>query len=345
MRPVKWHRDREEPMDRAYKAALAALIAFSCGASAQADEAVKVTVPVINTTFAPVFVALEKGYFKAEGLDVELVRIGGSGATSALIAGSVDYSGSPSSALSAVVKGADLRVVLINSGDPQFTLWSFDPGVTNVDGLRGKSVAIVTRGDTMEIAMRMFLKGRNLPADYVGFTALGDDGGRIAAIASGAQRYALLLRADVPRLRDMGVLKEARQLVDFGREFEMPTGGLAVAGKTLEAHPDRTKRFLRAVRKGVAYVKAFKAETVAVIQKRLPGASAEALAIDLDGTLSTMTPDGTMSLEAAARELAIRGELLGVAPDKIPSAPKIFDFSHVREANREIEASAWRPAP
>jgi hypothetical protein len=56
----------------------------------------------------------------------------------------------------------------------------------------------------MEIAMRMFLKGGNLPADYVGYTALGDDGGRIAAIASRAQRYALLLRADVPRLRDLG---------------------------------------------------------------------------------------------------------------------------------------------
>jgi NitT/TauT family transport system substrate-binding protein len=314
-------------------------------ATARADDAVKVTVPVINTTFSPVFVALEKGYFKSEGLDVELVRIGGSGATSALIAGSVDYSGSPSSALSAVVKGADLRVILINSSDPQFTLWSFDPGVTTVEGLKGKALAIVTRGDTMEIAMRMFLKSRNLPADYIGFTALGDDGGRIAAIAAGAQRYALLLRADVPRLRDMGVLKEAQQLVDFGREFEMPTGGLAVGGRSLEAHPDRTKRFLRALRKGVAYVKAFKAETVAVVQRRLPGARAEALAIDLDGALATMTEDGTMSIDAAARELAIRGELLGVAPDKLPSATKVFDFSLVREVNRELASSGWRPSP
>ena len=319
------------------------LLALACAASPRADEAIKVTVPVINTTFAPVFVAVEKGYFKAEGLDVDIVRIGGSGATSALIAGSVDYSGSPSSALSAIVKGAELRVILINSSDPQFTLWSFDPGVTTVEGLRGKSLAIVTRGDTMEIAMRMFLKGRSLPADYVGFTALGDDGGRIAAIASGAQRYALLLRADVPRLRDMGVLKDARQLVDFGREFEMPTGGLAVGAKALETHPDRTKRFLRAVRKGVAYMTSFKAETVAAVRKRLPGASAEALAIDLDGTLATITPDGTMSLEAAARELAIRGELLGVPTNKIPAAATVFDFSAVREVNRELEASAWRP--
>jgi len=326
---------------RAVFAIFAAMLAEA--GSAVAEDAIKVTVPVINTTFSPVFVAIEKGYFKGEGLDVELVRIGGSGATSALIAGSVNFSGSPSSALSAVVKGADLRVIHINSSDPQFTLWSFDPGVTSIEGLAGKSLAIVTRGDTMEIAMRMFLKGRNLPTDYVGFTALGDDGGRIAAIATGAQRYALLLRSDVPRLRDLGVLKEGRPLVDFGREFEMPTGGVAVAGRELEEQSERTKRFLRALRKGVAYVRAFKDEAVVVVQKRLPGTTKEALTTDLEGALATMTKDGTMALEAGARELAIRGELLGVPPDKIPSVEKVFDFSLVRAANREIEAANWRP--
>jgi hypothetical protein len=50
-----------------------------------------------------------------------------------------------------------------------------------------------------------------------------------------------------------------------------------------------------------------------------------------------------MALEAGARELAIRGELLGVPPDKIPSVEKVFDFSLVRAANREIEAANWRP--
>jgi ABC-type nitrate/sulfonate/bicarbonate transport system substrate-binding protein len=163
-------------------------------------------------------------------------------------------------------------------------------------------------------------------------------------LASGAQKYALLLRSDVPRLEALGALKGARSLVDFGREFEMPTGGVAVGGKELDAHPERTKRFLRGLRKGFAYVRAYKDEAVASVQKRLPGTAAAPLMVDLEAALAGFTKDGTMSVETAARELVIRGELLGVAADKIPPAEKIFDFKLVREANRELDAAAWKPA-
>ena len=321
----------------------AVAIATLAATSALAQDAIKFTVPVINTSFAHVFVAADRGYFKENGLDVELVRAGGSVATSALISGGVQFSGSPSSAFSAIVKGADIRVILINSSDPQFTLWSFDPEVTTIEALRGKSVATVTRGDTMEIAMSMFLKARGLPKDYVGYTALGDEGGRFAAISSGAQKYALLLRSDVPRLEALGVLKGGKILADFGKEFEMPTGGVAVAGKELDANPERVKKMLRALRQGVAYTRAFKDETIAFMQKRLPNTPREAIQRDLEAAISTQTKDGTVSMETAARELAVRGELLGAAPDKIPPVEKVFDFAPVRAVNAALAAEGWKP--
>jgi hypothetical protein len=71
--------------------AIVAMAACCLVANARAQDAIKMTVPVINTTFSRVFAALEKG--------------------------------------------ADLKVILINSSDPQFTLWSFDPAVQSIDGL------------------------------------------------------------------------------------------------------------------------------------------------------------------------------------------------------------------
>jgi hypothetical protein len=50
-----------------------------------------------------------------------------------------------------------------------------------------------------------------------------------------------------------------------------------------------------------------------------------------------------MSLAAAAKEIALRGELLGLAPDKIMPAEKVYDFSVVAEVDRELKAAGWKP--
>src|SRR5262245_14772605 len=57
-------------------AALTAVVAFLCGCSREADVASnKVRVGYIGLTCeAPIFTAVEKGFFKEEGLDVSLVK-------------------------------------------------------------------------------------------------------------------------------------------------------------------------------------------------------------------------------------------------------------------------------
>jgi len=181
--------------------------------SAHAADKIKISVPADNATFAPIFIADQKGYFKDEGLEVEILNAGGGVSTPALIAGDLQFSGSPASALSAIMKGGDLRVVISSSNHPQYWLWSLNDSVKSFDDLKGKTLAIVTRGDSMEIATRLYLKQKNLSADYVGFTPLGPDAGRLAAIASGAQPYAVLMRVDIAQLRQMGALK-GREVVN-----------------------------------------------------------------------------------------------------------------------------------
>ncbi len=45
----------------------------------------------------------------------------------------------------------------------------------------------------------------------------------------------------------------------------------------------------------------------------------------------------------AARELAVRGELLDLTADKIPPAAKVYDFSLIEEVERELRAANWNP--
>src|SRR5262249_23674494 len=79
------HRPRMPLMLERYALAVAALIA--CAAPAQAVDKVKASIPVTTGTYAMYYVADDKGYFKEEGLDVELTIAGGGVATPALMAG------------------------------------------------------------------------------------------------------------------------------------------------------------------------------------------------------------------------------------------------------------------
>ena len=46
-----------------------------------------------------------------------------------MISGDIQFSGSPASALSAIIKGGDLRVIISSSNRPQYWLWSLNDSV------------------------------------------------------------------------------------------------------------------------------------------------------------------------------------------------------------------------
>jgi NitT/TauT family transport system substrate-binding protein len=324
--------------------AAAALAAFVAVAAPAAAQKIKMSVPNVHAGFAWAYAALDKGYFAAEGLDVELVLIGGGTATPALISGSVNYTSSPSSAMSAILKGAPLKVVLVSGSRPIYELWSFDPAVTRFEDLKGKAIAIMTRGGTDEIAVRMLLKAKGLPADYVGFTALGAGATRIAALSSGAQQYSLLTRLDLAELRRTGSLDRGRMVVNVAKDVEMQTGGLVTTGKELTENRDRAKRLLRALWKGMIYMQVEREGTVELMQRRVPRLSHEEHVRDLEAAIEDRDEDGILPAESSAKELAVRGELMGLAPDAVLPPAQVYDFSLIREVTAELAAAKWRPS-
>ena len=116
-----------------WRAAIAG-IAWTCGFAAAAQaETVRLSIPNVHAGFAHVFIAEDKGYFKEEGLDVQVNVVPGGTATPALIGGSLDYSSSPSASLSAILRGAALRVILATGTRPIFEMWSFDPAIRTIE--------------------------------------------------------------------------------------------------------------------------------------------------------------------------------------------------------------------
>ena len=84
------------PRQHALAAAFLAA-AFALPAAAQMEQTT-LAVPVLSLTFSPTYIAEEKGFWKEEGLEVKLQAIPGVQATNAVLAGSVDFTNTASSA-------------------------------------------------------------------------------------------------------------------------------------------------------------------------------------------------------------------------------------------------------
>jgi len=58
-----------------------------------------------------------------------------------------------------------------------------------------------------------------------------------------------------------------------------------------------------------------------------------------------MLATGSVSRELQENELRLRGEMLGLPPDKIPAPELVFDYGFILKAAAELKAEGWKPKP
>lgn len=322
--------------------AVAALCIVTFAAPARAAQSIKITLPTITPADAAYFIAAQKGYFKEEGLDVELVFAGGGTAVPALMSGTVDGIASGAAALSAILRGAPLRVVLVFTESPAYQVWA-QPDIHTLADLKGKNVGVNTRGDTFEIAMRLALQQAGIPPDSVGYTPVGFGSQVSAAFDSGALAAAIITSGNVLEMRDLGQFKNAHMIADFYGKVHMPWNAFALNEKVLYGDPVLAKKMLRAIVKGARYMKVFKSEAIAMTEHYQKTSNLRADQADFSEFLSELTPDWTVSNDLIVSDLSVRAGLLNLPKEQIPPVSKVYDFTLVRAINAELDASHWKP--
>jgi len=101
---------------------------------------------------------------------------------------------------------------------------------------------------------------------------------------------------------------------------------------------------VRATRKGMIYARDDRDGAIDVFVKVMK-APPDAAAHGYDELRKVMAEDGTISAEAQANELALRGDMLSMPADRIPPVSAVFDFSVLEKVNTELKASGWKPGP
>jgi ABC-type nitrate/sulfonate/bicarbonate transport system substrate-binding protein len=323
--------------------ASSAFVLPSRASLAQNLQKVTITYASSDANQSAPLVAQKMGYFAAEGLDADLQYAAGGTATPALMSGSIQASGSAAASLTAILKGAQLRIVGIIADSPTYSLW-VTSDIKRASDLKGKQIGVASRGDTLEVASRLYLQSAGVSPDSVGYQPLGQPSGIGAGLETGALSAAVIAATDSELMLDKGQLKKSHVLVDLTK-FKMPYAGLAMSEKTLYGDPVLAKKIIRAVIKGFRYMKTFKPQTLAILEKTHATSDVVAVEKGYDMAVRAFTRDYTVSDSVILPDLIVRAGLLDIPKDKIPPVNKIYDFTVAHQVNAELDASRWKPVP
>jgi ABC-type nitrate/sulfonate/bicarbonate transport system substrate-binding protein len=159
-----------------------------------AAQKAKIAIPVTppNVVHIPPYVAQELGYFKAENLEVELVKFeGGVGAFRALAGGNVDLAGTSSEPMiTAIDQGAEVKAVYTYAPNVDVS-FVVGPNITAAADLKGKKIGIQEPGGFADVMSRVVLKKAKIDPKDVQFVQ-----------TTTAARVSMLLAGNV----DTGVL-------------------------------------------------------------------------------------------------------------------------------------------
>jgi len=206
--------------------------------------------PSLSGTFAASWIAKEAGYFAAEGLDVELIRVGGSSRiVASMIGGSapIIHAGAPAS-MAATVAGSDSVIIGCMSLVSPFHLMA-RPEIKQPSDLRGKKAGISAFGATSDFLVRLALKRFGLePGKDVALIPTGGESEAFAALQAGSVQVAALAYPAYIHALKMD-MKELVNFSEFG--FEAVNAALVSTKAYLTQNRDHATRFLRALIRGM----------------------------------------------------------------------------------------------
>jgi sulfonate transport system substrate-binding protein len=173
--------------------ALAAVVALSLSAHAQAPEKAKLTIGVGGKPlfyYLPLTIAERNGYFKAEGLDVEILDFpGGARALQALLGGSVDVvSGAYEHTITQQAKGQFIEALVLQGKYAGIVLGMSKEKAAAYKSpaeLKGMKIGVTAPGSSTNMFVNVLLAKAGLKPDAVAIVGVGATSGAVAIMKRG----------------------------------------------------------------------------------------------------------------------------------------------------------------
>jgi NitT/TauT family transport system substrate-binding protein len=308
---------------------IAALSFAQPAGSARAAERVKFVLPGQSMGYLPLIVAIHRGFFKDEGIDLELTRLVPSMAHNALLAGEAHYHGLTDSGLRLAARGLPLKAIFYGADRPMYYLVA-QKEIRSVAELRGKRIGVSQFGGTSDLSARLALRHYGIePEKDAILVQIGAEGIRMAALRVGS------VSAVIVPVPAVAVLKrEGFNEVSFvGDVVEFASNGYTTTEQRIKEHPQEVKKVVRAIYRGLRFAKENPEGTVGVIQREWK-VDPEIAKGAYQAIVKALNEDGIIG----EKQLKIHFDLIRQTEKNIGDIPidKVVDFRLLREVRKEL---------
>jgi NitT/TauT family transport system substrate-binding protein len=236
---------------------------------AQALEKPKTTIAVGGKNllyYLPLTVAEQRGYFKAEGLEVNIVDFaGGARALQAVVGGSADVvSGAFEHTVNMQHKGQRMRAFVLQGRAPQIVLGvnpKTMPNFKTVADLRGKKIGVTAPGSSTNVMVNFILAKAGMKPGDVSIIGVGAAQGAVAAMRAGQIDAISNLDPVITLLQrsgDLKIVSDTRVVAEAERVFggPMPAGCLYAPQAFIDKHPATTQALANAIVRANKWIQA-----------------------------------------------------------------------------------------
>jgi NitT/TauT family transport system substrate-binding protein len=293
------------------------------GQGASSQQPITMSIGLAAPTSAPVYIADARGYFKQQGLNVNVKIV--PNAYMSLAAGQIQYGlVGVSQVVQADAQGTGLQQICVTQMDPSYVL-AVSQKTLNAKGItpsmslketltKLKDEAVTEVGGAVNpgsILLASLLKQNGLPSDWIKVIS---ETSSASATASFVQGQVGVVFQPQPAPNQLLSKVPGRIIFNTGTSQlfsnldQVPWSGIVASKSYIAAHPDVSKKICTAIGEANNYVTSNPAQTAKVLQPKMPSFSLKYLQEGL--TTYNWAKDGKMSdaqFQAGLKVLASYG--------------------------------------
>ncbi len=309
----------------------AIILVLSIASNTHSQEKVIISYSSRDFSFLPSHVAASKGFFKDEGLEPVMVQMRPPIAAPALMNAEIHYTTTFGSILNAIMQGMPAKMLaVITEKSPYYIVAR--PGIKSVAELRGKKIGAQQRGLSDRVMAEAILEAKGVDLKDVQFVTIsGDLPVRMGVLTSGLVDAVCLLPPGPVLLE-----KDGYRIIAGPNDVKLgvPTVGLTATNLRLAEKRTEVKKVVRAMIRGVRFVRERRDETVAIMAQWL-SQKPDIATRSYDLIVAGYSQDGGTS--DATWQALIDSRVQTVGLPRPSSLDQVRDFTLLREVQKELK--------